>query len=85
MSFTIKSKNDVFKFALPLHDYLSQHGKYEEAEALASLVDSCYPQNAQALEAHGKAFKQIRETITDLPPEYQQALDDALSVLSGEK
>ncbi|AGA67775.1 hypothetical protein Desdi_0225 [Desulfitobacterium dichloroeliminans LMG P-21439] len=82
MSFTIKSKNDVFKFALPLHDYLSLHGKLEEAEVLASLVDSCYPEDAQALEAHRRAFKQIRETIKDFPSEYQHALDDALRVLS---
>ena len=82
MSFTIKTTNDVFKFALPLYDYLSQHGHSKEAEALVSLVDSCYPQDAQALDAHRKAFKQIRELVKDLPPQYLLALDDALKVLS---
>jgi len=31
MSFTIRTQIDVFKFALPLYDYLSQHGHTEEA------------------------------------------------------
>ena len=82
MSFTIKTQSDVFKFALPLYDYLSQHGHSEQAAALVKLVDSCYPQDAQAIDAHRKAFTQIRETVLDLPSQYQLALEDALRVLS---
>lgn len=81
MSFVIKTQSDVIKFALPLYDYLSQHGHANEAEDLIELVDSCYPQNAQALEAHRRAFKQIRETVQDLPLDYLHALDDALLIL----
>ena len=82
MSFTIKTQSDVFKFALPLYDYLRQHGHAVEAEELAKLVDSCYPQDAQALETHRRAFKQIRESVQDLPVDYTRALDDALQILS---
>ena len=82
MSFTIKTQSDVFKFALPLYDYLSQHGHVEEVDALVKLVDSCYPQDAKALDAHRRAFKQIRETVQDLPSQYLLALDDALGILS---
>jgi len=82
MSFTVRTPGDVFKFALPLYDYLNQNGHAEEANALAKVVDSCYPQDAQALEAHRRAFKQIQETVHDLPSQYQLALDDALGILS---
>ena len=82
MSFTIKTQSDVFKFALSLYDYLSHHGNADEAEDLINLVDSCYPQAAQTLEAHRRAFKQIRETVHDLPLDYLHALDDALHILS---
>ncbi|MHB8072377.1 adenylate cyclase [Desulfosporosinus fructosivorans] len=82
MSFTIRTQGDVLKFALPLYDYLSQNGHAEEANALVKVVDSCYPQDAQALDAHRRAFKQIRETIHDLPSQYLLALDDALRILS---
>lgn len=81
MSFTIKTKSDVFKFAVPLFDYLSQHGHADEAEDLVKLVDSCYPQEALTLEAHRRAYKHIRETIHDLPLDYLNALDDALRIL----
>lgn len=81
MSFTIKSKADIFKFALPLYDYLSQHGHMDEAKALGDLADDCYPQNDQALEAHRKAFQLIKETVHDLPPQYQRALEDALEIM----
>jgi hypothetical protein len=82
MSFEIKTLNDVFKFTLPLYDYLSQNGHSQDAETLATLVDSCYPQNAQTIEAHRKAFSQIRESAKDLPSQYLFALDDALTILS---
>lgn len=82
MSFEIKTMNDVFKFALPLYDYLSQNGHSQEAETLVRLVDSCYPQNAEAIEAHRKAFSQIRQSIKDLPSQYLLALDEALTILS---
>jgi len=82
MSFTIRTQGDVLKFALPLYDYLSQNGHVEEANALVKVVDSCYPQDAQALDAHRRAFKQIRETVHDLPSRYLLALDDALGMLS---
>ena len=84
MAITLKTQSDVIKFALPLYDYLSQHGYANEAENLIKLADSCYPQNAQALEAHRKAYKQIRETVHDLPLDYLHALDQALLILSGE-
>ncbi|TGE39250.1 adenylate cyclase [Desulfosporosinus fructosivorans] len=82
MSFTIRTQGDVLKFALPLYDYLSQNGHAEEANALVKVVDSCYPQDTQALDAHRRAFKQIRETVHDLPSRYLLALDDALRILS---
>lgn|GEM_PF-1808814 len=82
MSFIINNQKDIIKFALPLYDYLSQHGHADEAEDLINLVDSCYSQDAQALEAHRMAFKQIRETVHDLPLDYLHALDDALHILS---
>ncbi|OLN32614.1 adenylate cyclase [Desulfosporosinus metallidurans] len=82
MSFTIRTQGDVLKFALPLYDYLSQNGHVEEANALVKVVDSCYPQDAQALDAHRRAFKKIRETVHDLPSRYLLALDDALGMLS---
>lgn len=82
MTFDIRNKVDVLKFALPLYDYLSQNGHIEEAKALAHLVNSCFPNDAQALEAHYKAYKQIADTVHDLPPQYQLALDTALGVLT---
>ena len=82
MSFTVRTSADVLKLALPLYDYLSQNGHVEEADALVKVVDSCYPQDAQALDAHLRAFKQIRETVHDLPSQYLLALDDALEILS---
>ena len=81
MSFKIRTINDVFKFALPLYDYLSQNGHSLEAEALASLVDSCLPTDALAVEAHRKAFRQIQNSVKNLPSEYRHALDDSLIVL----
>jgi len=82
MPFMIRTQSDVLKFALPLYDYLNQHGYAEEAKAMVNLVDSCYPQDAQALEAHRRAFKEIKETVHDLPSHYHLALDDALRILS---
>ncbi len=82
MSFTVRTQGDVLKFALPLYDYLSQNGHAEEANALVKVVDSCYPEDAQALAAHRRAYKQIRETVHDLPSQYLLALDDALGILS---
>lgn len=84
MSFTIKNQSDVFKFALPLHDYLAQHGYDQEAEGLAELADSCYPDDEEALDAHRSAFRQIRGKVADLPPQYLLALDDALEILSDD-
>ncbi|AFQ44197.1 hypothetical protein [Desulfosporosinus meridiei] len=83
MSFLIITKSDVLKFALPLYDYLSQHGYAAEAKAMADLVDSCYPQDTQAFDAYQRAFQQIRETVHDLPSQYHQALDDALIILQS--
>ncbi len=82
MSFIVRTSGDVLKFALPLYDYLSQNGHVEEADALAKVVDSCYPQDTQALDAHRRAYKQIRETVHDLPSHYLLALDNALAILS---
>ncbi|AET69719.1 hypothetical protein Desor_4288 [Desulfosporosinus orientis DSM 765] len=82
MSFTLRTAADVYKFALPLYDYLSQNGHAKEADALVKVVDSCYPQSAQALDAHRRAFNQIRETVPDLPAQYLIALNEALEILS---
>ena len=82
MTITIKTQSDVAKFALSLYDYLRQHGYIKEAEDLANLVDSCYPRNAQAFEAHRKAFKKIRETVSELPNDFIHALDESLLILS---
>ncbi|KLU67665.1 MULTISPECIES: hypothetical protein [Desulfosporosinus] len=83
MSFTIKTQSDVFKLALLLYDYLSQNGYPAEAKYLNQLADSCYPQNAQSLEAHLIAFKEIRAAISDLPLAYLRALDEAIMLISG--
>lgn len=82
MSFVIKNQVDVFKFALPLYDYLSQNGYTKEAKVLEDLVDVCFPNDARALESHCKAYRQIRDSVHDLPPQYQFALDAALGVLT---
>ena len=84
MSFAINNQTDVLKFALPLNDYLILNGHDEAAKALDHLVDACFPDDAQALEAHRKAYRQIRDTVPDLPSKYQVALDDALQLLSKE-
>jgi hypothetical protein len=84
MSFTIRSQEDVYKFALPLYDYLTQHGHAPEAKALDEVVDGCFSNNGHALEAHRNAFSQIRETVDDLPDHYQLALNAALGVLTDE-
>lgn len=81
MSFEITTKTDVFKFALHLYDYLYQHGHAKEAENLAALVDSCYPEDNQTIQAHIKALKAIKESVKDLPSHYQIALDNALDIL----
>lgn len=82
MAFDITNQVDVFKFALPLYDYLNRSGHVEEAQTLDQLVDSCFSDNAQALEAHRLAYRQIKNTVHDLPPQYQHALDAALDVLT---
>lgn len=82
MSFTIKTQEDVFKFALPLYDYLSTNGHAEEARALDDLVDACFPNDTRALEAHRKAFNQIQESVHDLPIQYRLALESAIEVLA---
>lgn len=84
MTFDITNQADVFKFAVPLYDYLSQNGHAGEAQVLDQIVDSCFATDDQAVEAHLKAYRKIRETVKDLPAQYQQALDDALAVLSQE-
>lgn len=84
MSFAIKNQVDVFKFALPLYDYLSQNGYTEDAKVLEDLVNACFPTDARALESHRKAYRQIRDSVHDLPPQYQSALDAALGVLAEE-
>ncbi len=84
MSFTIERQEDVYKFALPLYDYLNRHGHAQEAKALDAVVDGCFSNNGHALEAHRQAFGRIRETVPDLPDEYQLALDAAMAVLSEE-
>lgn len=81
MSFTIRNQTDVYKFALPLYDYLNQHGHAQEAKVLDSVVDGCFSNNGHALEAHRRAFSQIRAEVGDLPDHYRQALDEALDVL----
>lgn len=84
MSFNIRTKVDVFKFAVPLYDYLSQNGHGEAARTLDHLVDACFPTDDKAFEAHRKAYQQIRDNVHDLPPQYQQALDAALGELPDE-
>ncbi|WP_088227624.1 adenylate cyclase [Desulfosporosinus sp. FKB] len=83
MALSIRSQSDIFKLALLLYDYLSQNGYTSEAKYLNQLADSCYPQNAQSLEAHLIAFKEIGATIPDLPLAYLRALDEAIMLISG--
>ncbi|MGI6679082.1 MAG: adenylate cyclase [Dehalobacterium sp.] len=82
MSITIQTKTDVFKFALSLYDYLTQHGYEEEGKMLGDMVDSCFPGDDQALKAHHQAFRLIQEKVDNLPPTYRKALEDALEVIS---
>ncbi|AFM41731.1 hypothetical protein Desaci_2806 [Desulfosporosinus acidiphilus SJ4] len=82
MTYAINTQRDVFKLALLLYDYLSQHGHVDEAERFNQLVDSCYPQDKLALEAHLKAFRQIKTTIPDLPLAYVKAIDEAEEILA---
>lgn len=82
MTFVIKTPSDAYKFALALHDYLSRQGYSAEAEILSSLADSCYPNDDRVVDAHRKAFHSVRKSVKDLPPQYLQALNDALEALS---
>lgn len=81
MNFNIKDKTDAFKFALSLYDYLNKNGYPEEAKILGHLVDDCFPSDDEALKAHRKAFKEIKESVADLPKKYQAAIEDSLEVL----
>lgn len=82
MAFDIRNQDDVYKFALPLYDFLNKNGHFEEARVLDDLVDACFPNDGQALEAHRRAYRQIKDTVHDLPPQYQLGLDTALEVLT---
>ncbi len=82
MTFEIITISDVLKFALPLFDYLDKNGYTQEAEILASLVDSCYPQDNLVAAAHHRAYRMIRDDLLDLPLSYKKALDDSLKILS---
>ncbi len=81
MDFNIESTSDIYKFALPLYDYLNQSGQAELAQSLGDKADGCYSSAYEALAAHRKAFTEVRLNAPDLPQEYAKALDTALDIL----
>lgn len=81
MSFDVRNTGDVYKFAMILYDYLAVHGKFEAAKTLGDLADICFANTEEALEAHRKAFREIKTAVPDLPEKYGKALNDALRLL----
>lgn len=81
MSFQIKNMEDVYKFSLPLYDYLKKTGHKETARIFEELVDDCFDSESRSLAAHKKAYKKVLQEVDDLPQEMKTALEDALELM----
>ena len=82
MSFEITTMEDVYKFTLPLYDFLKKNGDTEIAAMFEELVDACFEKETDSIIAHRKAFKKVLEEVFDLPPAYQKALKESLELLA---
>lgn len=82
MEFNIATPEDAYKFSVVLFDYLNYHGQSELAQPLSEVADNCFASTADALEAHQKAFQQVKNNNPQLPDEYRHALESALQAVS---
>lgn len=81
MNYPIKNLEDVYKFSLPLYDYLNKTGHKEMAKIFEELVDDCFDNESRSLAAHKKAYKKILEEVDGLPTEMVTALEEALDLM----
>lgn len=81
MLYQIKTLEDVYKFSLPLYDYLKKNGYKELAEVFHGLVDDCFGDESNSIAAHKKAYKKVLEEVKDLPNEIVKALEDSIELL----
>jgi len=82
MTFSINSNQDIYKFAVSLHDQLIKSGDAELAGVLGEVADNCFTDNETALDAHKKVFLRIKEQSPNLPPEFSKALDSVIGKLN---
>ncbi len=81
MAIQIKNMEDVYKFSLPLYDYLNKTGNKEMAGVFEELVDACFDTESRSIAAHKKAYKKVLDEVEDLPEEMRTALKDSLELL----
>jgi len=81
MNYPIKNLEDVYKFSLPLYDYLNKAGHKEMAKIFEELVDDCFDNESRSLAAHKKAYKKVLEEVDGLPTEMVTALEEALDLM----
>ncbi|MDD2562428.1 MAG: adenylate cyclase [Eubacteriales bacterium] len=81
MNYPIKNLEDVYKFSLPLYDYLNKTGHKEMAKIFEELVDDCFDNESRSLAAHKKAYKKVLEEVDGLPTEMVTALEEALDLM----
>lgn len=81
MNYPIKNLEDVYKFSLPLYDYLNKTGHKEMAKIFEELVDDCFDNESRSLAAHKKAYKKVLEEVDGLPKEMVTALEEALDLM----
>lgn len=81
MNYPINTLEDVYKFSLPLYDYLKKSGYEDFAEVFHDLVDDCFATESSSIAAHKKAYKRVLEEVKDLPKEMENALKDSLELM----
>ncbi len=81
MSYQIKNMEDVYKFSLPLYDYLKETGNKQMSDLFEDLVNDCFDTEKRSLEAHKKAYKKVLDDVNDLPPDIRVALEDSLELM----
>lgn len=81
MNYPIKNLEDIYKFSLPLYDYLNKTGHKEMAKIFEELVDDCFDNESRSLAAHKKAYKKVLEEVDGLPTEMVTALEEALDLM----
>lgn len=81
MDYQINTMEDVYKFSLPLYDYLAKNGYKDFAEVFRNLVDDCFATETSAIVAHKMAYKKVLEEVKDLPKGMVTALEDALELM----